>query len=154
MSNFEDEFKAFKQILQARHPSSQQTQRLARFSWARYVIGSDWALPYIARVNGSVCCSEDSTHLRSYGISLRLHALFCLKAFSMDVRLRLVSLFAVEVSAISTGVILKNVIPENSLIMTACQAGNTSVVLNLLNRDEASVNDITPDNFSPISVCL
>jgi hypothetical protein len=56
---------------------------------------------------------------------VRLHALFCLKVFSIEVRLRIVSLFGVEVSAIATGVVLNNVVPEDSLIMRACQAGDT-----------------------------
>jgi hypothetical protein len=157
MSNFEAEFVAFKELLlnlQAQQPNSQPSKSTVRFSWARSVFGSDWALPYIARVNGSVCCSEDSTHLRSYGISVRLHALFCLKVFSIEARLRIVSLFGVEVSAIATGVVLKNVVPEDSLIMKACQAGDTFVVWNLLNEGKASVNDVTPDNFSPFSVRL
>ncbi|RDL32359.1 uncharacterized protein BP5553_08815 [Venustampulla echinocandica] len=157
MSNFEAEFKAFKQELlnlQAHPPNSQPSKGAGRFSWARSVFGSDWALPYIVRVNGSVCCSEDSTHLRSYGISVRLHALFCLKVFSMETRFKLVSLFGVEVSAIATGVVLKNVVPEDSLIMRACQTGNTFVVWNLLNEGKASVNDVTPDNFSPFSYAI
>ncbi|KAH8651856.1 ankyrin repeat-containing domain protein [Tricladium varicosporioides] len=157
MGNFEAEFKDFKQILlnlQAHQPNNQPLKSMERFSWAKSVFGSNWALPYIASVNGSVCCSENSTNLRSYGISVRLHALFCLKVFSVEARFKLVSLFSVEVSAIATGVVLKNVVPEDSLIMTACQAGNTFVVWNLLNEGKASVNDVTPDNFSPFSYAI
>jgi hypothetical protein len=64
------------------------------------------------------------------------------------------SLFSVEVSFIGTGVVLKNVVPEDSMIMVACQSGDTSLVWNLLNDRKASVNDITPDNLSPLSVSL
>jgi len=139
--------------LQYHQLNSLLSKNVPRFLWARNIFGSDWELPYIARVKASVCCSTDSEQ-QFYGISLRLQALFCLKVFCMDMRLKRGSLFSFEPSAIGAGVVLKNVVPDNSLIMVACQSGDTSVVLNLLNEGKASVNDITPDNFSPLSVSL
>ncbi|RDL41307.1 uncharacterized protein BP5553_01286 [Venustampulla echinocandica] len=147
-SLFEDEFNAAKEALRLQtyqlNTLMSKSGALARFSWARSVFGPDWELPYVARVNGSISCSEGSCH-QSYGVSLRLHALFCLKAVCFEMRLKRQSLFSFEISAIGTGVVLKNVIPADSIIMVASQSGNTSV---------ASVNDITPDNFSPLSYAI
>jgi hypothetical protein len=137
--------------LQTHQLNSILSKNTARFSWARSISGSDWVLPYIARINGSICCSE-GLEQQSYGISLRLQALFCLKVFCMELRLNRGSLFSFEVSAIGTGVVLKNVVPPDSMIMTACESGNTSLVWSLLNEGKASINDITPENFSPLSV--
>lgn len=122
-----------------------------RFSWAGSVFGSDWVLPHVAKLNGSICCLEDSKQ-QLYGISLRLHALFCLKVFTMELSFKRGSLFSLALSTIGTGVVLKNLVPEDSPIMVACQTGDKSAVWNLLNEGKASVNDITPDNFSPLSV--
>jgi hypothetical protein len=70
----------------------------------------------------------------------------------MELLIRRASLFSLALSAIGTGVVLKNLVPEDSPIMVACQIGDKSAVLNLLNEGKASVNNITPDNFSPLSV--
>jgi hypothetical protein len=154
-SLFESEFRTVKELLnvQTHQLNILLAQDTPRFSWARSVYESNWVLPYIAQLNGSICCSEDSKQ-RLYNISLRLHALFCLKAFCLEMKVKRESLFSVEVSFIGTGVVLKNVVPEDSMIMVACQSGDTSLVWNLLNDRKASVNDITPDNLSPLSVSL
>ena len=70
----------------------------------------------------------------------------------MELSFKRGSLFSLALSPIGTRVVLKNLVPEDSPIMVACQIGDTSAVLNLLNEGKASVNDITPDNFSPLSV--
>jgi hypothetical protein len=153
-SLFESEFKIVKDAskLQSRQLNSLLSRNAARFSWARSVFGSTWVLPYIAKANGSLCCLQGPKYL-SYGISVRLQALFCLKAFCIELRLKRASFFSVQISPTRTELALKNVVPADSKIMVACQAGDTSVVYNLLNEQKASVNDITPDNFSPLSVC-
>ncbi|KAF8860338.1 ankyrin [Acephala macrosclerotiorum] len=149
---FEGEFKAVKDTLKSQTSQLNRllSKSVARFSWGLSVFNSELVLPYIARLNGSICCSEDSQQIL-YGFSLRLHALFCLKVFCMEVKLKQASLFSWEVSRIGTGVVLKNVVPDNSTIMVACQSGDTPLVGNLLIEGQASVNDITSDNFSPIS---
>lgn len=110
---------------------------------------SEFALPHIAALKGSIICSKDSKQ-RLYMISLRLHALFCLKALCMEVRLKRKYFFSLDL--LSSRIVSSNVVPEDSKIMLACQSGDSSIVLDLLSQRRASVNDITPDNLSPLSV--
>jgi hypothetical protein len=119
--------------------------------WTRNSIGSDWILPSIARLEGSVYSFEAGCK-HTYSISLRFHALFCLKAFCVDLKLFRTSLFSMSLSAAGSGLKVKNIVPESSQIMTACKRGDTSTVWSLFQAGKASVNDITPENYSPLCV--
>lgn len=52
------------------------------------------------------------------------------------------------------GLIIKNVIPEDSEIILACKSGNVLAVQELLIEQKANPTDVTPANFTPLKVCL
>jgi hypothetical protein len=130
-----------------------QPSERARFLWTRNSIGSDWIVPRIGRFEGSVYSYEAGCK-HAYSISLRFHALFCLKAFCVDLKLFRTSLFSISLSATGSGLKIKNIVPESSQIMTACKRGDTSTVWSLFQAGKASVNDITPENCSPLRVSI
>ncbi|KAG4442957.1 hypothetical protein IFR05_001570 [Cadophora sp. M221] len=142
------------QTQQLQQLNKQLSQGVARLSWAvNENSSSSWVMPHFVAIHKSICCTQDSKGI-SYSVSLRLHALFCLRVFCIDFTLRRQSLFSVEVSAIGVGVVLKNVVPDDAGIMTACQVGDLKLVQSLLNQGKASVNDITTNNFSPLSYAI
>jgi hypothetical protein len=126
-----------------------QPLQRARFLWAKNSRGSDWILLRIARLEGLVFLFE-AGRKHAYSISLRFHALFCLKAFCLDLKLFRTSIFSVSLSGIDSRVKVKNIVPVSSQIMTACKRGDTSTVWSLFQAAKASVNDITPENCSPL----
>ncbi|CZR69210.1 uncharacterized protein PAC_19110 [Phialocephala subalpina] len=126
------------------------TQSCYHFLWGLQTIGSGWLLPSIACLKGSISAWEiDGVSI--YKASLRLHALFCLKALCLEFTFQ--NLWT-STSLLGARVALKNVVPNDSEIMLACGAGNAPAVWNMLAGGRASVNDITPDNFSPLSVSI
>jgi hypothetical protein len=122
-----------------------------RFRWTKNTVGGEWNLPFVAQFSGSIYSAEDDLGY-TYSLSLRCYALFCLKAFCLDLRIRRVSLLTLKVFPVGYGLQIKNVVPDSSDIMSACRRGDTSAVWDLLHAGKARLNDITPNNFTPLRV--
>jgi hypothetical protein len=70
----------------------------------------------------------------------------------VNLRVRHDSLFSASITLVGFGLKIRNIVPEKSPIMTACMRGDVVTVLNLLHGGNASINDITPQNRSPLRV--
>lgn len=90
----------------------------------------------------------------TYDISgrLQLHQLLGVRLICLDLRLRRFPLAGFGLSFVSGGIRLKNVVPEDSQIMTACKLGDVVLVKELFRKGLASPNDVTPENSSPLRV--
>ena len=133
-----------------------QTKRLvpskeAHSSWTNFIFGAKWGVSGITKLEGLLSSFEDSKHL-NYRISLILYALFCLKAVCIDLTLRQNPLFPIGVSFVGARFVVKNVVSQDSEIMSACKKGDVFAVWNLFHSRKASVNDITPENRPPLQV--
>lgn len=62
------------------------------------------------------------------------------------------SFFKVPIPTPDNFITVKNLVPRDSAIITACKRGDLSTVWELLETKRASVDDITEDNFPPIRV--
>jgi hypothetical protein len=113
--------------------------------------GAEWNLPFVAQFSWSIYPVEDDLEY-TYGLSLRCYALFCLKAFCLDLRIRRISLLTLKVFPMGYGLQIKNVVPDNSDIMSAYRRGDTSAVWDLLHAGKARLNYITLNNFTPLRV--
>lgn len=82
----------------------------------------------------------------------RLHRLLGLKLVCLDLRLRRFPIAGLGISFIAGGLSVKNVVPEDSTIMTACKQGDVVSVKELFRTGQASPNDVTPQNSSPLRV--
>jgi hypothetical protein len=122
-----------------------------RFRWTKNTVGAEWNVPFVARFSGSIYSADDDLGY-TYGLSLRCYALFCLKALCLDLRIRRISLLTLKIFPVGYGIQIKNVVPDNSDIMSACRRGDTSAVWDLLHAGKARLNDITPNNFTPLRV--
>lgn len=110
-----------------------------------------WILPYIARLQMSVTSFENQNQTVRY-FSLRFKFIHVLKALCLDIQLRQASIFSVTFSLVGSGLMVKNIVPEDSEIMIACKAGDVSTVWGLLQSRKASVHDMTPDFLPPLRV--
>lgn len=90
----------------------------------------------------------------TYDFSGRYHfpSLIGLRLICLDLRLRRFPLAGFGLSMVSGGLTVKNVVPEDSEIMTACKQGDSTAVKALFETQQASPNDVTPDNSSPLRV--
>ena len=75
-----------------------------------------------------------------------------LKIFCLDLCVRRFPLAGLGLSIVSSGIKVKNIVPEDSLIINACKAGDVILVRELFRAGKASPNDITPDNSNPLRV--
>lgn len=87
----------------------------------------------------------------TYDFSSR-QSLLGLWLLSLELRVRRFPLAGLGLSFVAGGLTVKNVVPETSLIMTACRNGEVGVVKNLFETRQASPNDITPINSTPLRV--
>lgn len=124
----------------------------ARFLWVKKWTSADWIPSTTTVCEGSIHSIEEDQTLM-YGISIRLHALFCLKTFSIDMKICRTPMF-VNFLAPSTKFRVKNLVPESSEIMDACKRGDTSTVWSLFQAGKASVNDVTLEDRSPLCVSI
>ena len=81
-----------------------------------------------------------------------LHSLLGLKLVCCDVRLRRFPIAGLRLSFIAGGLTVRNVVPTDSAIMTACKTGDITSVKQLFRTRQASPNDVTPENSSPLRV--
>jgi hypothetical protein len=89
----------------------------------------------------------------TYNLSGRYSCrLLGLRLICIDLRLRRFPIAGLGLSFISGGVSVKNVVPEDSEIMAACKAGDIISVKDLFRSRQASPNDVTPENSSPLRV--
>lgn len=84
----------------------------------------------------------------------RLHRLLGLKLVSLDLRLRRFPIAGLGLSFIAGGLSVKNIVPEDSTIMTACKKGDVLSVRELFRTGQASPNDVTPQNSSPLRYAI
>ncbi len=70
----------------------------------------------------------------------------------VDLKVRYNSLFSISIISVSSGLKVRNIVLEMSLIMTACIRGDVTIVWNLLYIGNASINDITLLNRSPLRI--
>lgn len=87
----------------------------------------------------------------TYDFSAR-QSLLGLKLFCIDLCVRHFPLAGLGLSVASSGIKVKNIIPEDSVIFEACKQGNAQLVRQLFRSGEASPNDITPQNSNPLRV--
>jgi hypothetical protein len=80
------------------------------------------------------------------------HQLLGLRLICLDLRLRRFPLAGLGLSFVAGGLTVKNVVPEKSKIITACKTGDIISVKELFRTGEASPNDVTPENSSPLRV--
>jgi hypothetical protein len=128
-----------------------QITNLRNFCWSYNTFGTIWTLPPFLEVSGSLLSTEEK-RAHVYRISVRFRALFCLKVFCIELELQHPSLFSLQISTIGSSMKLKNLVPETAEIILACSQGDTSRVWHLLQSKNASVNDITINNYSPLAV--
>ena len=95
-----------------------------RFRWTKNTVGAEWNLPFVSHFSGSIYSAEGDLEY-TYGLSLRCYALFCPKAFCLDSRIRRISLLTLKVFPVGYGLQIKNVVLDNSDIMSACRGGDT-----------------------------
>jgi hypothetical protein len=90
----------------------------------------------------------------TYNFSLRYrpYRVLGLRLISLDLRLRRFPIAGLGLSFIAGGLSVKNVVPENSEIMTACKTGDVVSVRELFRTRRASPNDVTAGNSSPLRV--
>jgi len=119
--------------------------------WNRITFVKDWIVPFVAKTHTSICSTDDAADY-SYTLSVRIYALFCLKAFCLDVSLNSNYLFAASSLGLGSRFRIKNLVPTDSPIVTACRKGDTTAVWMLFHQGKASVNDTTADNRSPLRV--
>lgn len=110
----------------------------------------EWRLPSILRIVGCFSSYRD-TRQSYYRLSLRLQALFTLKMFYINVMVRQPARFS---SPLITSIILqvRHYVQENSPIIVACRSGEIPAVWDLLESQQASINDVTPTNKSLLAV--
>jgi len=75
-----------------------------------------------------------------------------LRLISLDLRLRRFPIAGLGISFVSGGFSVKNIVPEDSKIMAACKTGDIVSVKELFHTRQASPNDVTPGNSSPLQV--
>ena len=75
-----------------------------------------------------------------------------LRLLCLDLRLRRFPLAGLGLSFGGGGLTMKNVVPEDSVIMTACKRGDVITVRELFRSGLASPNDVTPENSNPLRV--
>ena len=75
-----------------------------------------------------------------------------LKLLCLDLRLRRFPLAGLGLSFGGGGLTVKNVVPEDSIIMTAAKRGDMITVRELFQTGQASPNDVTPQNSNPLRV--
>ncbi len=90
----------------------------------------------------------------TYNLSARgrLYRLLGLRLICLDLRLRRFPIAGLGLAFISGGLSVKNVVPEDSKIMTACKTGDIVSVKGLFRTRQASPHDVTPQNSSPLRV--
>jgi hypothetical protein len=79
-------------------------------------------------------------------------SLFGLKVFCLDLCIRRFPLAGLGISIVSSGIKVKNIIPEDSLIIEACKKGDVISVRELFRTGQASPDDVTPENSNPLRV--
>ncbi|KAH8587423.1 ankyrin repeat-containing domain protein [Bisporella sp. PMI_857] len=77
-----------------------------------------------------------------------------MRLISWDIRIRRFPLAGIGLSFVSGGISVKNVVPEDSQIMTACKNGDTPLVKELFRTGRASPNDVTPENSTPLRYAI
>jgi len=75
-----------------------------------------------------------------------------LRLICLDLRLRRFPIAGLGLSFVSGGFSVKNVVPEDSKIMAACKMGDIVSVKELFRTRQASPNDVTPKNSTPLRV--
>ena len=75
-----------------------------------------------------------------------------MRLICLDLRLRRFPIAGLGLSFVSGGVSVKNIVPEDSKIMAACKTGDIVSVKELFRTRQASPNDVTPENSSPLRV--
>jgi hypothetical protein len=87
----------------------------------------------------------------TYDFSAR-QSLLGLKFLCLDLCVRRFPLAGLGFSIFNSGIKLKNVVPEDSLIIEACKRGDVIMVRDLFRTGRASPDDITPENSNPLRV--
>ncbi|KAE8444702.1 hypothetical protein EG329_014360 [Mollisiaceae sp. DMI_Dod_QoI] len=92
----------------------------------------------------------------TYNLSARgrLYRLLGLRLICLDLRLRRFPIAGLGLSFISGSLSVKNVVPEDSKIMTACKTGDIVSVKGLFRTRQASPHDVTPQNSSPLRYAI
>jgi hypothetical protein len=120
----------------------------SRFLWAKS--------PSVTCLKGSIT-SFQKTGYYEYYVTIILGPLLWSKLVRLDLRLssamRLATTTTSPSFAFGFGMQIKNLVPDDSDIMVACERGDISTVWDLFQGGKASINDITLDNRTPLLVC-
>ena len=132
--------------------TSQKTRQI-RFLRSTIILNAISILPRVIRLDYSVTTLKIGRELWRR-ISIRLHLLSFLKAIYLDFQCYQKSILSYSLMPIDRGLIVKNIVPDDSPIINACKSCNFSVVRTPFQSGKASIHDITLENQTLLYVDL
>ena len=116
---------------------------------------SEWCWFRKIGLSGTIA-SSSSKHQTSYTVSLSSIFPWIFRHYALSIELLLL-LSRMHKSSIQWGpgsLTIKHIVPEDALIMIACEQADMPVVQSLLDDRKASLNDVTRKGRTPLMVIL